>query len=54
MKNKIKVTKILLCVLVVALTCFAQIILGRETGLHNKSEDVHPPLFDTPSYVEVN
>ena len=48
-----KVTKAFLCVLVVVFTCLVQVVLGRQTGLLNKSEDVRPPLFDTPSYVEL-
>ncbi|WP_029230945.1 glycosyltransferase family 39 protein [Butyrivibrio sp. VCB2006] len=48
-----KSAKIIACALVVLLTCFVQVILGKNTGLQNKSEDVHPPLFDTPSYVEL-
>ena len=53
MKKQSVAIKALLCAVVIILTCLVQIFLGKQTGLTNKSEDVHPPLFDTPSYVEL-
>ena len=37
----------------IVLSCGILFGLSRQTGLKNKSEDVRPPLFDTPSYVEL-
>ncbi|WP_026496129.1 ArnT family glycosyltransferase [Butyrivibrio sp. WCD3002] len=53
MKTKSKIAKALLCVLIILLTCGVQLALTKQTGIQNKSEDMRPPLFDTPSYVEI-
>ena len=53
MKTRSKIAKALLCVLIILLTCGVQLALTRQTGIQNKSEDMRPPLFDTPSYVEI-
>ncbi len=50
MKN---LRKIVLCILVLALAAGMLFALSRNTGIRNKAEDVRPPLFDTPSYVEI-
>ncbi len=53
MKTRSKIAKALLCVLIILITCGVQLALTKQTGIQNKSEDMRPPLFDTPSYVEI-
>ncbi len=48
-----RVKKVILCMMALVLSCGILFGLSRQTGLRNKSEDVKPPLFDTPSYVEL-
>ncbi len=49
-----KIMKVILCMMALMLSCGILFGLSRQTGLKNKSEDVKPPLFDTPSYIELN
>ena len=51
MKN---VKKIVACMIIVLLSCGIIFGLSRQSGLKNKAENVKPPLFDTPSYIELN
>ncbi len=53
MKKTGKAQKIILCVLIVLLMGVFLTALSRPAGIANKEEDVLPPLFDTPSYVEL-
>ncbi len=53
MKKANKAVKALLCLAVILFTIITQVVLGKQTGIRNKSEDMRPPLFDTPSYVEL-
>ncbi len=49
-----KVKKGILCGMVFIIAVGMLFALSVKTGIKNKSEDVRPPLFDTPSYVEVS
>lgn len=48
-----KLIKTILAVLLVFTSCGMLFALSKQAGISNKEEDVRPPLFDTPSYVEL-
>ena len=49
-----KTMKTILSALVILISCGMLFALSKQAGIRNKVEDVKPPLFDTPSYVELN
>ena len=47
------IKKVVFCMLIVLAACGILFALSRHTNITKKSEELRPPLFDTPSYVEV-
>ena len=50
MSKPIRVISSLAVLAVMVLMLF---VLSRQAGIMNKAEDINPPLFDTPSYIEL-
>ncbi len=48
-----KPLRIISSLAVLAVMVLMLLVLSRQAGIMNKAEDIHPPLFDTPSYVEL-
>ena len=50
--DKKTIFKVSGCILSAAVAIVMLVLLGRQVGVSNKTEEINPPLFDSPSYVE--
>lgn len=50
--NKKTILKISGCIFTAAAAVLMLVLLGRQVGVSNRTEEINPPLFDSPSYVE--
>ena len=50
--DKKTIFKVSGCILTAAAAIVMLVLLGRQVGVSNKTEEINPPLFDSPSYVE--
>ena len=53
-KRNNKAFRIAACIATLLLAVAVLFLLSRQVGVSNKKDQVTPPLFDSPSYVELN